>query len=269
MKASLAASTQICMGQQKLIQMLQASPGSSALDAEELFAGPLGVRTPPHFSPSPRRRASTAFDRRAEEKAEALAAAAIALAKGRRGGEGRDGRDREGLEEKFGSGGEGGGRGSGGADSDAAATAAAVVTAPEAESLRKSRSWSPALIPEHHDTASVSARRAFAMRAAAVASEAAVREGLGAAGLEGDGGGSGRRSGSNARGSSRGPGLQRMGSLDDDLISHSSLRREYDETFLNQPLRGEHCQWEGGFEGEGGDLRENVGGVAADQGRPR
>ncbi|CAM9555122.1 unnamed protein product, partial [Discosporangium mesarthrocarpum] len=28
--------------------------------------------------------------------------------------------------------------------------------------------------------------------------------------------------------------------LDDDLISHSSLRRELDDTFLNQPLRGQH-----------------------------
>lgn len=268
MKASLAASTQICMGQQKLIQMLQASPGSSALDAEELLVGPLGVRTPPSFSPSQRRRASTAFDRRAEEKAEALAAAAIALAKGRRGGEGRDGRDRERLEEKMSSGGEGGGKDSGGVDSDAAA-AEAVVTAPEVESLRKSRSWSPALIPEHRDTTSVSARRAFAMRAAAIASEAAVREGLGAADLEGDEGGSSRRSGSSAQESSRGPGLRRMGSLDDDLISHSSLRREYDETFLNQPLRGEHYQWEGGFDGEVGDFGEDMGGVAADQGRAR
>lgn len=34
------------------------------------------------------------------------------------------------------------------------------------------------------------------------------------------------------------------GLLDDDLISHSSLRREYDDSFLNQPLRGEHRRGE-------------------------
>ena len=282
MKASLAASTQICMGQQKLIQMLQASSSASGLDTEELLASPLGGRTPPPLSPPPARRRSGTLERGEEVKAEALAAAAIALAQGkRRGVEEEYIRDLESVKTDPQA-----RKSSGGAD-DSGDAAASAATALGAESLRESRAWSPALFSEP-DTPPASARHAFARRAAAVAvaSETTAREGLTAADLErgqrAAGGGTIDRTGGGDRGGNR-AGRRRMNSLDDDLISHSSLRREYDETFLNQPLRGElrrgeqqgQYHWafaggdESGFEGEGGDLGADASDLAATQGRAR
>ncbi|CAM9211277.1 unnamed protein product, partial [Scytosiphon promiscuus] len=67
MKASLAASTEICMGQQRLIQMLQQATPSYALDPDELLAGPGGVDlAPPPPSPSPPARRERGMRRRGD-----------------------------------------------------------------------------------------------------------------------------------------------------------------------------------------------------------
>lgn len=288
MKASLAASTQICMGQQQLIQMLQASSRPSALDPEELLAGPggsgsgSGLPPPPPSPPRPAqasiRRVGSDFSGGADEeedKASALAAAAIALAQGKSvvGSEVGVGRELEGAKllsqprKSVGMTGDGGGGGNRGDGGDVG------------EEVYQPYVKSPALFPEPDAVDGDSARQAMAMHsAAAVTRETANREGLAASAA---GRGEGTKGGAAGSGS-------RLHLLDDDLISHSSLRREYDETFLNQPLRGEHRRGEapsqgqqyhhrwsygggegGALEGGSGDVGVDAGGLVAGHARAR
>lgn len=287
MKASLAASTQICMGQQQLIQMLQASSRPSALDPEELLAGPGGggggLPPPPPSPPRPAqasiRRVGSDFSGGAgeeEDKSSALAAAAIALTQGKGvvGSEVGVGRELEGAKlrsqarKSVGMTGDGGG---GGGDRGDDADVGEDVYQPYVKS--------PALFPEPDAVDGDSARQAMAMHsAAAVTRETADREDLAASAA---GGGEGNKGGAAGSGS-------RLHLLDDDLISHSSLRREYDETFLNQPLRGEHRRGEapsqgqqyhhrwsygggegGALEGGSGDVGVDAGGLVAGHARAR
>lgn len=208
MKASLAASTQICMDQQRLIQMLQESSVSAAaaratstMEADDLFAlGGVGARVtlpprPPHASrPASKGHIDAAGGAGGEAKAEAGQARGAGIFGGSgtiRGSDSCSGV--EDAAEAFVSGGMG-------------------------------------LVAEHGDgTGSVRGGRSGA---GATARQAVARE---EGGGEGEWRGRGRDGGDVV--DAGGVDEAKASTIDDDIISHSSLRRAFDEAFLNQPLR--------------------------------
>lgn len=253
---------------------------SSALDPEELFAGPGGnVPLPPPSPPPPQHRQKRGVIGDAgEDKAEASAAAAIALV-----AQGNAGVDDGGGIQDVGRGADeayrslkarGVARDKGGFYVEtSAAEAAAIAAEAGATDFYKPYVKSQALYPEQTDAADVEARQAIAMRAAAsVARKSAMREGLTAASMAGGSSGRGGDGGGNragARGGGPASGAGRLHLLDDDLISHSSLRRELDDTFLNQPLRGEARRGSYGAAVESGVMDGGSGDISgADGGGP-
>lgn len=207
MKAFLATSTQICMDQQKLIQMLQSSSSLSSSCAARSSA--LDVYYP---QPCPEDAKATLPPR------PPLALRAAAL-------------------------GEHAGSGGGVEMSKKVVLAATVSKSPcEEESKRRADVPRDGDIPDLPDDISdplnilseqkpPDARRAIRPAAVGLARVGKVHD-------AGGGGGSCGSCGSCGSGVTDDNGIgAEPDLLEDDLISHSSLRRAFDEAFLNQPLR--------------------------------
>lgn len=239
MKASLATSTQICMDQQKLIQMLQASSLASsttrrpmsALDAGDPLAGHVGARAgllprPPSAPPIPAMEFGGARGARDSEEVAAVGAAAIAQPRDRARGSGPVS-STAGARRGFHSG-----------NTEGAGDVRDVgIDDESSDDDMCHRSYSQSPIPAAEPNAVSTRNTAYGL--SAEARQPMLREGADS-GSDGDGdndgSGDGDWDGDEDEDGDRG----RSSLLDDDLISHSSLRRAFDETFLNQPLRGGH-----------------------------